>query len=76
MVVLFYIFHTLLFQQRYPLWMKDEFFQFSVDPLVAGLYVDDGTKLGFMKNLVVFRFSTSYADDPPCHRFSGFMEGV
>ena len=56
--------------------MQDEFFQFSVDTLVAGLYVDDGTKLGFMKNLVVFRFSTSYADDASDIASSGFMEGV
>ena len=55
--------------------MQDEFFQFSVDTLVAGLYVDDGTKLGFMKNLVVFRFSTSYADDASGHRFQRIHGG-
>lgn len=67
---------ALLLKLWYQFWVKHQVLQLLIYALIVGLHIDDGTEMLLVDNLVVFRFSTTYADDALAIASSGFIEGV
>ena len=66
-VMLFYILYALLFQSWHAFWVEHKLFQFMINTLICRLNIDDGTQFCLTKNVVVFRFATSDADNSLGH---------
>lgn len=70
------VFDALLLKLRYQFWVKHQVLQLLIYALIVGQHIDDGTEMLLVDNLVVFRFSTTYAVMPLAIASSGFIDGV
>ena len=57
-----YVLYTLALQRAYALRVINQFFEFLIDAVVRGLYVNDGAQFFLAQYLIVFGLAAPYTD--------------